>query len=66
MIGDDIEIVVVGIDGDNVRIGIVAPKQVDIYRKEIYRSIQETNQEASQSSLDPARLGALLRSPREK
>ncbi|MBO8138213.1 MAG: carbon storage regulator CsrA [Desulfotomaculum sp.] len=42
-IGNDIKIVVVGIEGDRVRIGIEAPQQVDIYRTEIYTAIQEEN-----------------------
>jgi len=51
-IGDDIEIKVVGISGDQVKIGIEAPKHVEIHRKEIYISIQEENNAASHSSLD--------------
>lgn len=46
MIGDDIEISIVAIEGDQVKLGIKAPKQVDIHRKEVYLSIQEANQEA--------------------
>ncbi|MGD6831714.1 carbon storage regulator CsrA [Sutcliffiella halmapala] len=51
-IGDDIEIKVIGINGDQVKIGIEAPKHVEIHRKEIYLSIQEENNAASHSSLD--------------
>ncbi|MBM7618365.1 carbon storage regulator [Bacillus tianshenii] len=51
-IGDDIEIKVIGISGDQVKIGIEAPKHVEIHRKEIYLSIQEENNAASHSSLD--------------
>lgn len=51
-IGDDIEIKVIGISGDQVKIGIEAPKHVEIHRKEIYLSIQEENSAASHSSLD--------------
>ncbi|GGH76720.1 carbon storage regulator [Pullulanibacillus pueri] len=46
-IGDDIEIEVLGIDGDQVKLGIKAPKQVEIHRKEIYLTIQEANNEAA-------------------
>lgn len=46
-IGDDIEISVVSVKGDQVKLGINAPKNVDIHRKEIYLSIQEENAEAS-------------------
>lgn len=48
-IGDDIEITVLGIDEDKVSLGIVAPKNTPIYRKEIYLQIQEANIQAAQS-----------------
>ncbi len=41
MIGDDIEIVVKEIRRNQVRIGIIAPREVPIYREEIYDAIQE-------------------------
>ena len=47
MIGDDIVINVVEVQGDNVRIAIDAPKEVKIYRGEIFRAIQEENQKAA-------------------
>jgi len=53
MIQDDIEITVLSVDGENVRIGIKAPKSVDVYRKEIYLTIEETNREAATISDDP-------------
>ncbi|MGC7870261.1 carbon storage regulator CsrA [Desulfosporosinus sp. SYSU MS00001] len=45
-IGDNIEITVVGISGDNVRIGINAPREVKILRREVYEEIQRQNREA--------------------
>ncbi|MGD6794229.1 carbon storage regulator CsrA [Metabacillus indicus] len=50
-IGDDIEISVISISGDQVKIGINAPKHIDIHRKEIYLSIQEENNKAADISL---------------
>lgn len=50
MIGNDIEITLLEIKGDQVKLGISAPKSVPIYRKEIYLQIQESNREASQTS----------------
>lgn len=48
MIGDDIEITLLEIKGDQVKIGINAPKSVPIYRKEIYIQIQEENKKAGE------------------
>ena len=48
MIGDDIEISILSIEGDQVKLGISAPKNVDIHRKEIYLSIQQENSSATQ------------------
>ena len=61
MIGDDIEITVVEIKGDTVRIGISAPQSVSVHRKEIYEAIQKENQEAArqQAKPDVKQLGAL-------
>ena len=54
-IGDDIEIHILSVDGDQVKVGIEAPKQVEIHRKEIYLSIQEANSEAaSVAAIDEA------------
>jgi carbon storage regulator len=46
IVGNDIEITVLEIRGDQVKIGISAPKSVPIYRKEIYLQIKESNKEA--------------------
>lgn len=47
MINNDIEIIVLEIKGEQVKIGINAPKSVPVYRKEVYIQIQEANKEAS-------------------
>ncbi|MCR5785750.1 MAG: carbon storage regulator CsrA [Eubacterium sp.] len=53
VIGNDIELTVLDIKGDQVRIGIAAPREVPVYRKEVYLQIQESNKEASNvESLD--------------
>lgn len=49
IINDDIEITIIEIKGDKVKIGISAPKSVPIYRKEVYMQIQNANKEAAQS-----------------
>ncbi|NUK29768.1 carbon storage regulator CsrA [Parageobacillus sp. VR-IP] len=51
-IGDDIEITVLAIQGDQVKLGINAPKHVEVHRKEIYLAIQKENSEASLVSKD--------------
>ena len=48
MIGDDIEITIVDILGDKVRLGINAPSSVPVHRKEVYEAIKRENREASQ------------------
>jgi len=47
MIGDDVEVVVLGIQGEQIKLGIIAPKRVAVHRKEIYEQIQTENKEAS-------------------
>lgn len=47
MIGDDIEITIVDIRGDKVRLGISAPTSVPVHRKEVYESIKRENREAA-------------------
>jgi carbon storage regulator len=61
MIGDNVEITVIGVDGDTVRIGINAPKHVEIYRKEIFKSIQQSNQEASKEVIKPEDLSKIFK-----
>jgi carbon storage regulator len=50
MIGDNIEIRVLDIQGDQVRLGVEAPKNVKVYRKELYLEIQEENKNAAKST----------------
>ena len=46
MINNDIEITILEVRGDQVKLGIAAPKEVTIYRQEVYAQIQEANKEA--------------------
>jgi carbon storage regulator len=48
MIGDDIEITVVDIRGDKVRLGVNAPKEISVHRKEVYEAIKKENKAAAQ------------------
>lgn len=52
MLGNDIEITLLEIKGDQVKIGISAPKSVPIYRKEIYLQILEENKQAAGQEID--------------
>jgi carbon storage regulator len=52
MIGDGIEVSVLSVMGEKVRIGIQAPRDVPVFRKEVFLEIQAQNVEAAQSSKD--------------
>lgn len=52
MIGDQIEIKVLAVDGEQVKIGIVAPKQVKVHRAEVFEAIQEQNRQSMNVSMD--------------
>jgi carbon storage regulator len=52
MIGDDVVITIVDIRGDKVRLGIDAPQDIPVHRREVYDAIQRENQKAAQ--LKPA------------
>ncbi len=47
MIGDEVEITVVDIRGDKVRLGITAPRSIQVHRKEVYDAIKRENQQAA-------------------
>lgn len=49
VINNDIEITVLEVKGEQVKLGISAPKDVPIYRKEVYAQIQESTKEAAAS-----------------
>ena len=46
VINNNIEITILEVKGDQVKVGISAPKEVPVYRKEVYLQIQEANKEA--------------------
>ena len=48
VIGDDVEVVVLEVRGEQVRLGIKAPKNVSVHRKEIYDQIQGENKSATE------------------
>ena len=52
MVGNDIEITVLEVRGEQVRLGIRAPRTVTVHRKEVFEQIRQENQSASSSSLE--------------
>jgi len=60
MIGDQVEISVVDIKGDQVKLGIKAPSQVKVYRREVYAAIQAENRAAAATTGELPRLEDLL------
>ena len=52
MIGDDIELTVVDIRGDKVRIGVKAPSNIPVHRKEVYEAIRRENEGAAEFNKD--------------
>lgn len=63
VIQDQIELTILNVDGDTVKVGIAAPKHVDIFRKEVYLSIKESNRESV--APQPSDLSALIHRLRE-
>lgn len=61
IIHDTIEVTVLEVDGDTVKLGISAPKEVSILRKEILVSVQESNQEAIAKPSDLMNLSERLK-----
>ncbi len=49
MIGDDVEITIVDVRGDKVRLGITAPKEIPVHRKEVYEAIQREKSRKKQA-----------------
>lgn len=59
IINNNIEVTILEVKGEQVKIGITAPKQVPVYRKEVYTQIQSANKEAMENAT-PADLKGLL------
>ncbi len=61
VIGKDIVVTVLEVRGDQVRIGVSAPRDVDVHREEVFLELQETNRAAASPSAEAVEaLGALL------
>ena len=55
IIGDNVVVTIVDVRGDRVRLGIEAPREVSVHRREVYEAIQRENQQAAQIRPDQAR-----------
>ena len=55
VIGDNVIVTIVDVRGDRVRLGIEAPREVSVHRREVYDAIQRENREAAQIHPDQAR-----------
>jgi len=52
MIGDDVEIIIVDVRGDKVRLGITAPKSIPVHRREIYDAIQREKEQTKKQQTE--------------
>ena len=48
MVGDEVQIMIVGIHGDKIRLGIAAPKSIPVHRKEVYQIIHAGKEDGTQ------------------
>ena len=53
MIGDEVEVSVLAVSRDKIRLGITAPREVPVFRKEVYLSIQEERVSANRAAAKP-------------
>lgn len=61
IISDNIEVVILGIQGEQVKLGIIAPREISVHRKEIYEQIKFENKEAVIHNLNVQALKDLLK-----
>ena len=66
MIGDDVVITVLEVRGDVIRLGIRAPRDIQVHREEIYRELQASNREAASPTADAVKALADLIRPSDK
>lgn len=61
IVGDNVEITVLSVNRDHVRIGINAPREIPVHRREVYEAIVRQNQLASQSVMPSSELLSRLK-----
>ena len=52
MIGDEVEVIVVEVKGDQIKLGVKAPRSLSVHRAEVYQDIKNENKEAAANSPD--------------
>lgn len=65
MIGDEVKITVVEVRGDQVKLGITAPKRISVHREEIFLEIRKENIKAAASQIGLGELGQIWKSKRK-
>lgn len=65
MIGDDVEITIVDVRGDKVRLGITAPKSIPVHRREIYDAIQREKAQKAEAEAHANPAGEATDKPEE-
>ena len=60
-IGDDVVVTVVGVSGNQIRLGITAPREVRVLQKEVYKAMQEKNLAAANALESNSKLGDAVR-----
>jgi carbon storage regulator len=60
MIGEDISLTIIDIRGDQVKVGVEAPKSVKVFRQEVYEAIQNENRAAATSNGDLGGLSNII------
>lgn len=64
IIGGEVTVTVVEVRGDQIRLGIDAPRNVKVYREEVYRQVLEENEAAARSAGDAAALLGRVKPPK--
>ncbi len=60
MVGDNVKITIVDVKGDQVKLGITAPREVAVHREEVYREIQKENQLAANAKVNLDQLSKMF------
>lgn len=60
MVGDNVKITIVDVKGDQVKLGITAPREVAVHREEVYREIQKENQLAANAKANLDQLNKMF------